>query len=258
LFVRNTFNTTNQSEIEPVLSPAHASGKAVEMRAPNEIYVVDDDVVVRDAIKSILKSAGYSFVAFSDGDSLLEAARRRQPMCILLDLVIPGKTGMEVIEALRPLEYPAPVLVISGQATIAQAVTVLKAGAFDFIEKPFTKKHLLERIEAAIESRLPQRRFQVRSDGPNVPLTVREVEVLEWLQKGTTSKVIAKALKVSSRTVEYHRANLLRKFGVRNAARLLQVVLSAQVSDRRTPRGRRGSMGQLKSARAPNEESVSS
>jgi FixJ family two-component response regulator len=186
---------------------------------------------------------------------LLEAARRRQPLCIILDLVIPGKTGMDVLEALKPAKYPAPVLVISGQGTIANAVAALKAGAFDFIEKPFSKKQLLERVKAAIDSWQPGRMIPVRFNGPNQPLTAREIQILEWLQTGKTSKVIGKALKVSCRTVEYHRGNLMRKFGVNSVTRLLQVVLAQQVSDQTSTHRRRTRKDQRDSVPFPNEVS---
>jgi FixJ family two-component response regulator len=174
------------------------------MRGSNEIYVVDDDATVRNAIKSILRSAGYSLVAFSDGDSLLKAARRRQPL------------------------------------------------AFEIIEEPFSKKYLLERVEAAIDSRQPGRMIELRSDGPNPPLTAREVQVLEWLQTGETSKVIGKALKVSCRTVEYHRGNLLKTFGVNSVTRLLQVVMARRIPDHTSPRGRLSKEEKLDPAPSPS------
>src|ERR1700755_1669269 len=100
-----------------------------------EIFVVDDDPAVRDTLSIVLSSAGYEVICFADGVALLAVARTRTPVCILLDVNIPGRSGLDVLKELHGEDYPAPIFMISGQGDIAMAVSAIKSGAIDFIEK---------------------------------------------------------------------------------------------------------------------------
>src|SRR5678816_4438059 len=125
----------------------------VENGAPRgEIFVVDDDPAVRETLSVVLSTAGYKVICFADGAALLAVARSRTPACILLDVHIPGKSGLDILRELHGEDYPAPIFMISGQGDIAMAVSAIKNGALDFIEKPFRGTEIVTRLNEAIEA----------------------------------------------------------------------------------------------------------
>jgi FixJ family two-component response regulator len=126
-------------------------------QAKPEIYVVEDDVAVRDSLSFLLSSAGYKVVCFADGEALETAARAQRPACILLDINLPGRSGLEILSDLRRDAHPAPIVMMTGAGTIEIAVISLKMGAADFIEKPFTENDLISRLELAMEEIRPHR-----------------------------------------------------------------------------------------------------
>jgi len=199
-----------------------------------EIFVVDDDPAVRDTLSVILSTGGYEVICFADGAALLEVARSRTPAAILLDVNIPGKSGLDILKELHGEDYPAPIFMISGQGDIAMAVGAIKSGALDFIEKPFRGTELVTRLEGAIEA-YARRHAQdnVSSVGSlhfpgREPLTRREREVLEQFTAGASNKEAGRTLGISPRTIEDHRANIMKKLGARNAADLVRIVMTAQ------------------------------
>src|ERR1700720_3718400 len=115
-----------------------------------EIFVVDDYPAVREPLSVALSAGGYQVICFADGAALLAVARGRTPDCILLDVHIPGKSGLDILKELRGEDYPAPIFMISGQGNIAMAVTAIKNGALDFIEKPFRGNEIVARLDEAI------------------------------------------------------------------------------------------------------------
>ena len=115
-----------------------------------EIFVVDDDPAVRDTLSMVLSAGGYQVICFADGAALLAVARNRTPACILLDVHIPGKSGLDILKELHGEDYPAPIFMISGQGDIAMAVSAIKNGALDFIEKPFRGSEIVARLDEAI------------------------------------------------------------------------------------------------------------
>src|ERR1700752_2762896 len=117
-----------------------------------EIFVVDDDAAVRDTLSMVLSTAGYQVICFADGAALLAVARSRTPAAILLDVHIPGKSGLDILRELHGEDYPAPIFMISGQGDIAMAVSAIKNGALDFIEKPFRGTDLVTRLDEAIDA----------------------------------------------------------------------------------------------------------
>src|ERR1700680_700020 len=150
-----------------------------------EIFVVDDDPAVRETLSIVLSAGGYQVVCFADGVALLAVARTRTPSCILLDVHIPGKSGLDILKELHGEDYPAPIFIISGQGDIAMAVSAIKNGALDFIDKPFRGNEIVARLTEAIEA---YARRQADRSAPNIaslhspgrePLTRREREVLE-------------------------------------------------------------------------------
>ena len=204
-------------------------------KAPSrgEIFVVDDDPAVRDTLSMVLSAGGYQVICFADGAALLAVARTRTPACILLDVHIPGKSGLDILKELHGEDYPAPIFMISGQGDIAMAVNAIKSGALDFIEKPFrgsetvegwTKRSRLARRQAeSSASRISTMHFPGRE-----PLTRREREVLEQFTAGASNKEAGRHLGISPRTIEDHRANIMKKLGARNAADLVRIVMTTR------------------------------
>src|SRR6201747_3103619 len=123
---------------------------AEEPLSRGEIFVVDDDPAVRDTLSMVLSAGGYQVICFADGAALLAVARTRTPACILLDVHIPSKSGLDVLKELHGEDYPAPIFMISGQGDIAMAVSAIKNGALDFIEKPFRGSDIVGRLNEAI------------------------------------------------------------------------------------------------------------
>jgi FixJ family two-component response regulator len=198
-----------------------------------EIFVVDDDPAVRETLSMVLSAGGYQVICFADGAALLAVARGRTPSCILLDVHIPGKSGLDILRELHGEDYPAPIFMISGQGDITMAVSAIKNGALDFIEKPFRGSEIVARLDEAIgayarrqaedtASRVTSLHFPGRE-----PLTRREREVLEQFASGASNKEAGRHLGISPRTIEDHRANIMKKLGARNAADLIRIVMSA-------------------------------
>jgi FixJ family two-component response regulator len=198
-----------------------------------EIFVVDDDPAVRETLSMVLSAAGYQVICFADGAALLAVARTRIPACILLDVHIPGKSGLDILKELRGEDYPAPIFMVSGQGDIAMAVSAIKNGALDFIEKPFRGSEIVARLDEAISANT---RRQAEGDSSKIvslhfpgrePLTRRERDVLEQFASGASNKEAGRQLGISPRTIEDHRANIMKKLGARNAADLIRIVLTA-------------------------------
>jgi FixJ family two-component response regulator len=198
-----------------------------------EIFVVDDDPAVRETLSIVLSGAGYESICFADGEALLAVARTRSPSCILLDVHIPGRSGLDILQELHAEDYPAPIFMISGKGDIAMAVNAIKNGALDFIEKPFRGTEIVTRVEEAIEAfaRRQSAGFAAKTPALNFPgrepLTMREREVLELFSSGNTNKEAGRHLGISPRTIEYHRANIMKKLGAKNSTDLVRIVLAA-------------------------------
>jgi FixJ family two-component response regulator len=197
-----------------------------------EIFVVDDDPAVRETLSMVLSAGGYEVICFADGAALLSEARNRIPACMLLDVHIPGKSGLDVLKELHGEDYPAPIFMISGQGDIAMAVTAIRNGALDFIEKPFRGSEIVARLDEAIAA---YARRQAENAATNIaslhfpgrePLTRREREVLEQFTAGKSNKEAGRQLGISPRTIEDHRANIMKKLGARNAADLIRIVMT--------------------------------
>jgi FixJ family two-component response regulator len=198
-----------------------------------EIFVVDDDPAIRETLSMVLSAGGYQVICFADGAALLAVARTRTPSCILLDVHIPGKSGLDILRELRGEEYPAPIFMISGQGDITMAVSAIKNGALDFIEKPFRGSEIVARLDEAIGA---YERRQAESSVSKIeslhfpgrePLTRREREVLEQFTSGASNKEAGRHLGISPRTIEDHRANIMKKLGARNAADLIRIVMTS-------------------------------
>jgi two-component system, LuxR family, response regulator FixJ len=198
----------------------------------NEIIVVDDDPLVRDALSVVFSLEGYQVTSFGDGQSLLNATRSRAPACIILDVHMPGRSGLDILKELNAQGCPAPIFIISGQGDIPMAVDAIKNGALDFIEKPFNAETVVCRVREAIEARERHKAAGSSSGALAVPflgrdaLTPREREVLAQIAGGASNKEAGRHLGISPRTIEIHRARIMEKLGARNAADLVRIVMS--------------------------------
>lgn len=197
------------------------------MKADAEaIYIVDDDPAVRDALSVLFNMEGYVVETFSDGDAFVNSARKSIPACVMLDVHMPGRSGIEILKALNAENYPAPIFIISGQGDIPMAVEAIRNGAFDFVEKPFSAETVLERVRESIAlSRQQQNEATAVSFQGADLLTRRELEVLKEITDGASNKEAGRSLGISPRTVEVHRARIMEKLGARNAADLVRIVL---------------------------------
>ena len=194
-----------------------------------EVFVVDDDPLIVEALLGMLGAEGYEVTGFVDGEAFLDASRRRHaPECVLIDVNLPGCSGIELLKALDAKHYRAPIVVISGRGDIATAVDAIRNGAFDFIEKPFDPATLVLRIRNAIQDwhNFAQDDSVIAHDFYGYErLTVRERDVLERIARGASNKETGGDLGISPRTVEVHRARIMEKLGAKNAADLMRIVL---------------------------------
>ncbi len=196
-----------------------------------ELFIVDDDALVRDALSIVFSHEGFQVTGFAEGGSFLAAARSHTPSCVLLDIQMPGRSGLDVLKELDARHYDAPVFIISARGDIPTAVEAIRHGAFDFIEKPFELETVATRVRAAVAAwgRRPakggadlwSRRFPGQEQ-----LTPREREVLEQIAGGASNKEAGWLLGISPRTIEVHRARIMEKIGAKNAADLVRIVLS--------------------------------
>jgi two-component system response regulator FixJ len=195
------------------------------------VHLVDDDEAIRRSVGFALKTSGFRVRAYESGVEFLKSASKLEPGCILLDIRMPGMGGLEVQSALRDKGIGLPVIIMTGHGDVSLAVQAMKAGAVDFIEKPFEKAVLLGAIEHGVE-RLKKSAANVdRADEAAVrlqALTGREREVLDGLAKGLPNKTIAYDLGISPRTVEIHRANVMSKLKVKSLSEALRIAFAAQ------------------------------
>ena len=201
------------------------------MTEQRTVYLVDDDEAIRRSAGFMLKTSGFHVRAFESGDALMKAASSLDPGCILLDIRMPGMDGLQVQEALNERGVALPVIIMTGHGDVTLAVQAMKAGAVDFIEKPFEKVVLLGAIEQAFARLDRSAKAQQRAEEAQVQLqalTPREREVLDGLADGLPNKTIAYDLGISPRTVEIHRANVMTKLGVRSLSEALRIAFAAQ------------------------------
>ena len=190
------------------------------------VFVVDDDAAVRQGLRFMLRAAGYSVEAFPSALSFLEDYDPRRGGCLLLDIQMPQMSGLDLQQQLNLRGWRIPVIFITGHGTVPLAIAAMKAGAFDFIEKPLREDAMLESIERALhwndmayEERLERATLQVRA----TLLTAREREVFELVAAGEPNKVIARHLGISVRTVELHRAHIIEKLQARSLSDLIRM-----------------------------------
>jgi RNA polymerase sigma factor (sigma-70 family) len=194
------------------------------------VYIVEDDAAVRDSLALMLGLAGYRTALFADAEAFLAGWRQDWTGCLLTDLRLPGKSGIELQAALRERGSPLPVVVITAHGDVPSARSAFRAEAVDFLEKPFDDAQLRAAIDRAyaLEERRLEAQKARRADAARLErLTAREREVLEHAARGLHAKEIAAALGISARTVEVHKTRIMEKLGVRNIAELVRFALAA-------------------------------
>jgi two-component system response regulator FixJ len=212
--------------------------------SPPAVHVVDDDEAVRHALALLLQSAHHPVVTHSCGVAFLEAFSRFGADaigCLLTDVRMPGLDGVTLLQRLRGMGFTRPVIVMTAQGDVATAVRAMKAGALDFIEKPFDDDVLLELIEATLA--VPETNHAAASEGSSAAkhevieaarrigeLSPREREVLNLLVAGKPNKLVAYELGISQRTAEVHRARLMARLGVRSLAEAVRLAVRAELA----------------------------
>lgn len=198
-----------------------------------EIFIVDDDPLVRGTLTAVFSASNFNVMCFADGAALLDETRTRTPACIILDVHIPGDSGLDILKHLNAQDYPAPIFIMSGKGDISMAVQAIKNGALDFIEKPFRGSAVVAQVQEAIDAftRRPKDSESNAADfhfPGREPLSRREREVLALIVKGASNKEAGRQLGISPRTIEDHRARIMTKLGARNAADLIRIVLNRE------------------------------
>src|SRR5579875_156652 len=187
--------------------------KSPIMKEEPRIYVVDDDEAVRDSLSVLLAAQGYRVNGFRSAPAFLAAAPALPPGCLIADIRMPEMDGLELQQRLNERSFSFPMIVITGHGDVPLAVRAMKAGAVDFIEKPFTAEAILAAIEAGLAL-----------------LSSREREVLAGLVAGLPNKAIAYDLAISPRTVEIHRAHIMQKMQAKSLSELVRLALAAGVA----------------------------
>ena len=196
------------------------------------VYIVDDDEAVRDSLSALLESKGYAVTSFGSAPEFLETARSLSAGCVVVDIRMPEMDGLELQQRLIQRSLGFPLIVITGHGDVPLAVRAMKAGAIDFIQKPFDSQTILDSLKAAFAQLATP-----TGQDPNAEaaarkldlLSPRERAVLEGLLEGLPNKSIAYDLGISPRTVEIHRARVMDKMGARSLSELIRLALAAGV-----------------------------
>lgn len=194
------------------------------------VHIVDDDAAVRRSLALMLGSAGHATRTYESAEAFLAGSDAAAPGCAIIDIRMPGMDGLALQQELNARDVPIPVVIVTGHGDVALAVQAMKAGAVDFIEKPYAEADMLRAVEAALEREADERQQRAASETATAriaTLTPRERDVLRLLVAGWPNKVIAHELGISPRTVEIHRANLMDKLACRSLAQAVRMALAA-------------------------------
>ncbi len=200
------------------------------MPAPTNacVFVVDDDPHVRKALRWLIESVHLNVTAFESGEQFLQAYRADEPGCVVLDVRMPGKSGVQILEDLRAQGAPIPVIILTGHANVRVAVRAMRAGAVAVVEKPYTDQELLDLIQNAVakDAELRREAHERAAVAHRIgTLSAREGEVLRRVVLGEANKVMAAELAISEKTVEAHRKRIMEKMHARSLAELIRMAL---------------------------------
>lgn len=207
------------------------SAEATRPDPDQVVFVIDDEASVRSSLKWLLESIRLKVETFDSAEQFLEQVHEDQPGCIVIDVRMPGMSGPELMDQLSSRGSRMPIIFLSAHGDVPLAVRVMKGGALDFLQKPYNNQQFLERVRQAlaIDSENRSRREVLDDTASKIDgLSGREREIMELVVKGQSNKVIGRELGISYKTVEAHRARLMRKMGVSSFAELMQVVLAHQ------------------------------
>lgn len=202
------------------------------------IHVVDDDEAIRHSVGFMLRKAGFRVETYISGAAFLKAVDRETRGCVLLDVRMPEIDGLEVQARLAKLGIGLPIIILTGHGDVTLAVRAVKAGAIEFLEKPFERSALLKAIEEALDHAARGERSHLAAADALVrlgALTARERDVLDAMVLGRPNKLIAYDLGIATRTVEVHRANLMDKLGCRSLSDVLRIAFAAGLGEARSP-----------------------
>jgi FixJ family two-component response regulator len=195
------------------------------------VFIVDDDDAVRESLSFLMKSIGLKVASFATAQAFLDQFNPNRSGCLVLDIRIPGMSGLELQDKLNQMESILPIIFITGHGDVPMAVKAIKAGAADFVQKPFRDQELIDRVREVMQDdaharaeKMQRTEILKRMD----TLTERERQVMEQVVDGKANKVVAIDLNVSQRTVEIHRANVMEKMKARSLAQLVRLVMKAK------------------------------
>jgi RNA polymerase sigma factor (sigma-70 family) len=202
------------------------------MKPEPTVYVVDDDPQIVEAITQLVELIDLKAESYTSAERFLQAYQPAGPGCLVLDVRMPGMSGLDLQKELAKSRYELPIVIITGHGDVRMAVQAMKLGALEFLEKPFRMQELCESIQQAI--RLDEQRWQRQEQRQDADrrigdLTPAERQVMELVAAGKTNKTIAEELGLSVRAVEDRRARMMRKLGVKSRAGLLELALAAEL-----------------------------
>ncbi len=195
------------------------------------VFIVDDDDSIRDSLGMLMKSVGLTAECYSSAAEFLDAYDPHQPGCLILDIRMPGMSGIELQHKLAEQHSILPIIFLTGHGDVSGAVHAMRAGAVDFIEKPFNEQTLLDRVHRTLKQDLKNHELLLRREEIRdriASLTVRESQVMEQVAAGNANKVIAMNLNISERTVEIHRARVMHKMGAESLPHLVRMVIQGR------------------------------
>ncbi|MDB5986230.1 MAG: two component response regulator protein [Nevskia sp.] len=210
-------------------SISQKSQTAAARDSEQTVFVVDDEAAVRDSLRWLLESIRLRVETFDSAEAFLQTVRAERSGCIVLDVRMPGLSGPELMDRLGRLGVALPIIFLSAHGDVPLAVRAMKAGAFDFMQKPYNHQQFLERVQQALKHDAKNRNERQRHDHLATTLarlTTRERQILDRVVGGMSNKLIARELNLSHKTVEAHRSRLMHKMGVGSFAELLQLVLT--------------------------------
>ncbi|MBB1489034.1 response regulator transcription factor [Oceanospirillum sediminis] len=197
----------------------------------HKIHIIDDTDSVAASLKMLLESYGYEATTHPSGEDFIETVKETsaEPSCILLDVRMQGMSGIELYQQLERLNVIAPVIFITGHATVPMAVRAIQLGAFDFLEKPIDHSQLIFKVEAALRKFREMKESVLKDQATNKvlnSLTRREKQILDLLIEGLANKEIARELNITVKTVEYHRSNIMKKTQASSLAELVKIYMA--------------------------------
>ncbi|MFG0240927.1 MAG: response regulator transcription factor [Gimesia chilikensis] len=207
--------------------------EAMTIQQEATVFVVDDDPAIRKSLRWLIESVGLKVQTHELASEFLESYSPDHPGCLVLDVRIPGMSGLELQEKLRERGYDIPVIIVSGYGDVPMAVRAMKAGAVDFLEKPVSDQVLLDYIQKGIERDIKNKANREQNKElveRKATLTRRENEVMKYVVSGFSSREIAEKLNVSFKTVEAHRAKIMKKMQAKSVPKLIQMELQIQGS----------------------------